>query len=97
MIARNPVKARLGEGGVSLGSFCLEFSTRGIGRLAAGAGAEFMVYDMEHTGWGKETIAWLVATTGPGLVPIVRVPSIEANSIAPVLDLGAAGIMVPMV
>ena len=38
-----------------------------------------------------------MATSGPGLEPIVRVPSIEANSIAPVLDVGAAGIMVPTV
>lgn len=97
MIASNPVKARLREGGVSLGSFCLEFRTPGIGRLAAAAGAEFLIYDMEHSGWSTETIAWLAATSGSELVPVVRVPSIEANSIAPVLDSGAAGIMVPMV
>ncbi|MDQ3162167.1 MAG: aldolase, partial [Actinomycetota bacterium] len=93
MIASNPVKARLREGGVSLGSFCLEFRTPGIGRLAAAAGAEFLIYDMEHSGWSTETIAWLAATSGSELVPVVRVPSIEANSIAPVLDSGAAGIM----
>ena len=97
MIAFNPVKATLREGGVSLGSFCLEFRTPGIGRLAAAAGAEFLVYDMEHSGWSTETIAWLAATSGPDLVPVVRVPSTEASSIAPVLDSGAAGIMVPMV
>ena len=97
MIAPNAVKATLSEGGVSLGSFCLEFRTPGIGRLAAEAGAEFLIYDMEHTGWSTETIALLAASSGPDLVPVVRVPSAEANSIAPVLDVGAAGIMVPMV
>ena len=97
MIGPNAVKATLRAGGVSLGSFCLEFRTPGIGRLAAEAGAEFLIHDMEHTGWSTETIALLTATSGPELVPVVRVPSAEANSIAPVLDVGAAGIMVPMV
>ena len=97
MIGPNAVKAKLRAGGVSLGSFCLEFRTPGIGRLAAEAGAEYLIYDMEHTGWSTETIALLAASSGPQLVPVVRVPSAEANSIAPVLDVGAAGIMVPMV
>ena len=97
MIGPNAVKAKLRAGGVSLGSFCLEFRTPGIGRLAAEAGAEYLIYDMEHTGWSTETIALLAASSGPQLVPVVRVPSAEANSIAPVLDVGAAGVMVPMV
>ena len=97
MIAENAVKRRLAGGEVVLGSFCLEFQTRGIGRLSAAAGADFLVYDMEHTGWSTETIAWLLAARGPDLTPIVRVPSMEANAIGPVLDVGALGIMVPMV
>ena len=39
-------------GGVALGTFVFEFSSNGIGRLAAGAGAEFVIYDAEHTGEG---------------------------------------------
>ena len=42
---------------------CLEFATTGFGRLTAEAGAEFAVYDMEHTGWSIETIRLLIATT----------------------------------
>lgn len=97
MIAENTVKRRLAGGEVVLGSFCLEFRTHGIGRLSAAAGAQFLVYDMEHTGWSTETIASLVASSGPDLAPIVRVPSAQANWIGPVLDVGALGIMVPMV
>jgi 2-dehydro-3-deoxyglucarate aldolase/4-hydroxy-2-oxoheptanedioate aldolase len=94
----NPVKKRLAEGGVSVGTFLLEFATTGVARLAAGAGAEFAVYDMEHTGWGMETVRMLVATTrSTGMVPVVRVPATEYHFIARVLDLGAMGVMVPMV
>ena len=86
------------RGGVALGTFLFEFNTTGIGRLAAQAGAEFAVYDMEHTGWSIETIRMLIATTGScSMIPLVRVPATEYHFIARVLDMGAMGIMVPMV
>ena len=53
----------LAAGGVSMGVMCLEFATPGFGRLSAEAGAEFAVFDMEHTGWTLETIKMLVATS----------------------------------
>jgi 2-dehydro-3-deoxyglucarate aldolase/4-hydroxy-2-oxoheptanedioate aldolase len=75
----------------------LEFATNGIGRLAAETGAEFAVYDMEHTGWSIETIRMLLATTrGTEMIPLVRVPATEYDFIARILDMGAMGIMAPM-
>lgn len=94
----NRVKQTLAAGGVSIGTFVFEFNTSGIGRLAAGAGAEFAFFDMEHTGWSVETIRTLIATTrSTDLVPLVRVPATEYHFVARVLDVGAMGIMVPMV
>lgn len=94
----NSVKRRLQAGGASIGTFVFEFNTTGIGRLAAEAGAEFAIYDMEHTGWSVETIRMLIATTrGTAMVPLVRVPATEYHFIARVLDMGAMGVMVPMV
>lgn len=94
----NQVKRNLAAGGISIGTFIFEFSTSGIARIAAEAGAEFLVFDMEHTGWSVETIRMLVATTGvTNSLPLVRVPATEYHFIARVLDVGAAGIMVPMV
>ncbi len=92
----NPVKQQLSSGGVALGTMVFEFNTTGIARLAAGAGAEFVLYDMEHTGWSLETIRMLVATTPTSIVPLVRIPATEYHFIARVLDLGILGIMVPM-
>ena len=94
----NPVKRTIASGGVSLGTMAFEFNTTGLARLAAGAGAEFVVFDQEHTGWSVETIRMLVATSGAtDMVPMVRVPTTQYHLIARVLDVGARGIMVPMV
>jgi 2-dehydro-3-deoxyglucarate aldolase/4-hydroxy-2-oxoheptanedioate aldolase len=68
-----------------------------VARIAAAAGAEFIVFDMEHTGWSIETIRMLAATTPYPTVPIVRIPTVEYHFIARVLDVGAMGIMAPMV
>ena len=94
----NPVKRAINSGGVSLGTMVLEFATTGIGRMAAAAGSEFVLYDMEHTGYSTETMRGLFATTrSANTVPMVRVPAIQYHMLARVLDVGAMGVMVPMV
>lgn len=94
----NPVKRTLRAGGVALGTMVFEFNTTGIGRLAAAAGAEFAIFDMEHTGWSVETIRMLVATSRAAeIVPMVRVPATQYHLLARPLDVGVMGIMVPMV
>lgn len=75
-----------------------EFNTTGVARIAANAGAEFAIYDMEHTGWNEETIRMLVATTPrQKLIPMVRIPTTQYHFVSRVLDMGAMGIMAPMV
>lgn len=94
----NPVKQKLARGEVVLGTFAFEFKTAGLGRIAAAAGAEFIIYDMEHTGWTMETIGTLIASCGGAdLTPIVRVPTTQYHFLARALDMGAKGVMVPMV
>jgi 2-dehydro-3-deoxyglucarate aldolase/4-hydroxy-2-oxoheptanedioate aldolase len=94
----NRVKRALLAGERSLGTMVFEFATTGIGRIAAEAGAEFVIYDMEHTGWSIETIRMLMASTrAADIVPMVRVPATEYNLIARPLDVGAMGLMLPMV
>ena len=94
----NQVKRTLQQGGVALGTMAFEFCTTGMARITAAAGADFAVFDMEHTGWSVETIRMLMATSvGTELMPFVRVPATEYHFLARVLDVGAMGIMVPMV
>jgi 2-keto-3-deoxy-L-rhamnonate aldolase RhmA len=59
----NQVKRALAAGERSFGTMIFEFPTTGIGRIAAEAGAEFVIYDMEHTGWSIETIRGLMASS----------------------------------
>jgi 2-keto-3-deoxy-L-rhamnonate aldolase RhmA len=94
----NPVKQTLAQGGTAVGTMAFEFCTPGLARLAANAGADFIIYDMEHTGWSIETVRDLIASgDGAPIVPFVRVPATQYHFIARVLDVGAMGIMVPMV
>lgn len=94
----NPVKQALEQGGTAVGTMAFEFCTPGLARLAANAGADFIIYDMEHTGWSIETVRDLIASgDGAPIVPFVRVPATQYHFIARVLDVGAMGIMVPMV
>ncbi len=94
----NAVKRTLAGGGVTIGTMVFEFNTPGIGRIAARAGADFVVFDMEHTGWSIETIRMLMATTRAAeTVPLVRVPATEYHLLSRPLDIGAMGLMIPMV
>lgn len=93
-----PLPERVRAGELVIGTFVFEFATTGIGRLAAAAGAEFVVFDAEHTGWGWETLSVLVSTTRPTTaVPLVRIPGSDRTFVSRALDLGARGIVVPMV
>ena len=94
----NPVKARLSEGGHAFGTMVFEFFTQGMPQIVKAAGAEFILFDMEHSGVTIETLkAQFAACRGIGLVPMVRVPALQYHFIARCLDMGAMGIMVPMV
>jgi 2-keto-3-deoxy-L-rhamnonate aldolase RhmA len=95
---KNTVKRVLRDGGVALGTSVFEFATTGMARIVAATGAEFIFFDMEHTGWSIETIRMLLATTAAvDLVSIVRPPALEYHLLSRPLDLGAMGLMVPIV
>jgi hypothetical protein len=75
-----------------------EFFSPGIPQICKNAGAEFVLFDMEHTGLGFETLKTQFALCrGLGIVPMVRVPRGEYHFIARALDVGAMGVMIPMV
>ena len=94
----NGTKRKLAAGGTSIGTMMFEFSSTGIGRIAAAAGAEFAIFDMEHSGWSIETIRTLIATTcAADIVPMVRVPATQYHLLSRPLDIGAMGLMIPMV
>lgn len=69
-----------------------------IPEIMAPAGFEFMVIDMEHSALGLSHTQDLIRSIeGQGLVPIVRVSENNRNTIKQVMDLGAQGVIVPMI
>lgn len=92
----NPVKRALEAGETPIGTMVCEFLTTNVPRLVRSAGADFVLYDLEHSGFGIETLRDLLpATNATGVVPLVRVPDAVYDSISRALDLGALGVMIP--
>jgi 2-keto-3-deoxy-L-rhamnonate aldolase RhmA len=90
----NPLKPRLAAGGCAFGTMTFEFFTPGYPAICREAGAEFILYDMEHSGVGFETMkAQFAFCRGLELVPLVRVPSGDYHHIAQALDIGAFGVI----
>lgn len=94
----NTTKRALEKGGTAFGVMLFEMSTLGSARLADSAGADFVIWDMEHTGWTTETARQVLAAARLGRAwPMVRVPRAHHHLITTALDAGAMGVMAPMV
>ncbi len=92
------LKAMAGTRAPKFGHFIVEFATPGIGHILKSAGCDFVLFDLEHSGFGFETVKSAIRYFEAAQVPvIVRVPSKEYHHIARAMDMGAEGLMVPMV
>ena len=97
-MAKKSLKQRAMAGETVPGAMVFEFFSPGIAQVLAHAGAEFVIYDMEHTGISLETVKDQVAhCRGIGIAPMVRVPRGEYHFLARALDVGCQGVMIPMV
>ncbi len=64
--------------------------------LMAAAGLDFVIIDMEHSALDLERAGHLIrAADAAGITPFVRVPEVDAALIKKLLNLGAAGIVLP--
>ena len=92
------LRSLVGTPDTKIGTFLFEFATPGIGQILAAAGADYAVLDMEHTGFGFDTVRQVVRYFQAANLPlVVRVPSQARHHISRALDTGADGIMVPIV
>ena len=83
---------------IPVGHLVFEFATPGIGYLLRNAGADFLLFDLEHSGFTYETAKRAVLAARAADIPIViRVPSNDAKELARACDIGADGIMAPLV
>jgi 2-keto-3-deoxy-L-rhamnonate aldolase RhmA len=98
MMAAAGLRAMIGTRKPKLGHFIVEFATPGIGHILKSAGCDFVLFDLEHSGFGFETVKSAVRYFEAADLPaIVRVPSLEYNHISRAMDMGAEGLMLPMV
>jgi len=83
---------------LKVGTFLVEFNTPGIGQILKAGGCEFVLLDMEHSGFGIDTVKQVLRYMQAAEMPtIVRVPSREYHHAARAMDAGAEGIMMPMI
>ena len=64
--------------------------------MTAAAGADFVIVDMEHSALDLDRAAHLIrAADAAGITPFVRVPEADAALVKKLMNLGAAGIVLP--
>jgi 2-keto-3-deoxy-L-rhamnonate aldolase RhmA len=64
--------------------------------IIARAGLDFVIIDMEHSPMDMDRLAHLIrAADAARIAPLVRVPDVEPGLIKRVLNLAAAGIIIP--
>jgi 4-hydroxy-2-oxoheptanedioate aldolase len=92
---RGRLRARLAGGRPTVGTF-LGMASPMAAEVCAAAGADWVLLDLEHGGGGEEQVGATVLAAGAYGVPtVVRVESGARIRLGRVLDLGAAGIMLP--
>jgi 2-dehydro-3-deoxyglucarate aldolase/4-hydroxy-2-oxoheptanedioate aldolase len=89
------LRRRLADGEVTVGTF-VGLASSTAAEVCAASGADWVLIDLEHGSGGEDAVREGVLAAGSYGVPtIVRVESADRIRIGRVLDLGAAGIMVP--
>ena len=91
----NRLQQALAAHGSAVGTMIMEFGTRGVAKILASTPVDFVMIDMEHTGFDTAHVAdlcaWFKATD---IAPFVRIPQNFYHFCARTLDAGALGIMV---
>jgi 2-keto-3-deoxy-L-rhamnonate aldolase RhmA len=89
------LRRRIAAGEATVGTF-LGTASPVVAEVCAAAGADWLLLDLEHGSGGEEQVRSVVpATGGYGVPTVVRVESAARIRIGRVLDLGAAGVMLP--
>lgn len=93
----NPLRAALTSGAPALGTLVL-LETGATARVLARAGYDFVVFDVQHAAFDvARAESLLLAVRGTGCAALARVHPGRPDQIEQYLDLGAHGVVVPMV
>ena len=89
------LRRRLAAGETTVGTF-LGTASPLAAEVCAAAGVDWLLLDLEHGAGGEEQVRSVVpAVAAYGVPTVVRVESVERIRLGRVLDLGAAGVMLP--
>jgi 4-hydroxy-2-oxoheptanedioate aldolase len=92
------LRERLDAGGTAAIGLWASIPSALTAEAAALAGPDYLVADQQHGALDPATLmAMLTAIAGAGVPPLVRVARNEPFAIGQALDLGATGVIVPMV
>src|SRR6185295_2072214 len=93
----NWVLERVHSGKPTIGCF-MGLGSPNVAELLASAGFDWLVIETEHNGLDSAEVEhMLMAVSGTETVPLVRIPSSSHVYIQRALDMGAMGIVVPLV
>jgi 4-hydroxy-2-oxoheptanedioate aldolase len=91
-----PFKGKIQQGQVCIGTN-VTLSDHSVAEALCQV-LDFLWIDMEHNPLSlKDVEGHIIATKGSDTAPLVRVPANDPNLIKQVLDIGAAGVIVPMI
>ncbi|SRR5579875_545747 len=94
---KNKMKDALASGKTQIGTW-ITTASPDVTELIAGAGFDFLVFDMEHAPLSIETVQNLLQVSkGSGTTPLVRVAWNDQVMIKLALDVGAEGLVIPQV
>jgi len=93
----NTVKLKLQEGKMVVGG-TVSSSDPDIYCAMAGAGFDFLWIEMQHSPLSYQEVARMIwACRGAPAMPFIRVPDATEGDIQKAVDMGAVGIIIPMV
>lgn len=92
------LKSAVASGKKPVGTFIWDFGVSFLPKVFANAGYDYVILDNEHGCFSYETLLNMVQIArGSGIAALIRIPKIDRECVQRYLDMGADGLVVPMV
>lgn len=89
-----PFARKVRDGEPVLGTMVMYVRTPGIVRMAAAAGLDYVLIDLQHSVFGLETVADMCEVArAAGIAALVRPGAVSQDTINQLLDVGVDGLM----